>query len=172
MRSFYSKDEMLVAVAKKKPRLQALVDQVTQMSWEEIKALQEPLWVREALEILKQANGKSQKERLADILRHAEEQEAKVRAQPQPTYEIRIWDCDPDFVGYENLDRSWKIQVETGDTFAILTDGQVKFGDQLVTVGEEDRFNLFHKSKLVGYMTLANYNGFHRELLNQKHKNP
>ena len=160
-----------MAVAKKKPRLQALIDRVTEMSEEEIKALQEPLWVREALEILRQANGRSQKIRIAEIIERAEEQEALIRSQPQMTYEVRIWDCEPDFVGYEGIDRSWKIQVETGDTFVIITEHQVKFGDQLVTVGHEDQFNLYHKSKMVGYMTLANYNGFYRELINQKHKN-
>lgn len=172
MRSFYSKDEMLVAVAKKKPRLQALVDRVTQMTQEEIQALSEPLWVREGLEILRQADGKSQKTRLQEILQRADEQEAAARSAPQPTYEVRLYNVSAtEYVGTKTDERSWEIQVQYGDTFAIISEGQVKFGDSLLCVSEIDMKYLMSSSKLVGYMTLQNYNGFHRELLNRKHKN-
>ena len=172
MRSKYSVDEFLLAVAKKKPRLQALVDGVAQMTEADIDALSEALWVRQALKILKLSGGKGQLERLQDIVRQADEADAKLAALPKRTYEVRLWDCDPDFVGTDpGYQNGWKIQVEAGDSFMIFEDNQVRFGDSVLTVDEFNMTPLMMKSKLIGYMTLDNYRGFHRALLNQRHKN-
>lgn len=169
MRSCYSKDEMLLAAAKKKPRLQALVDGVTQMTETEIEALSEALWVREALKILKASGGKGQKERLDDILKAADEADAKAAALPKQTYEVRLWDCDETFLGSNKGDRDWQIQITYQDSFLIVDDDFVRFGDSVVNIGPFDRYELMQGSKLVGYMTLENYKGFHRALLNKKH---
>lgn len=171
MRSdLYSKDELLLAVAKKKPRLQALIDRVAEMSAEEITALGEPLWVRQALEILRQSNGKGMKERLRDILDAADKADAIERAKPKPTYEIRIWDGAETFLGSNNGNKDWQIQVENQDSFMIVDDEYVRFGDSMVYIGPFDRYPLMAGSKMVGYMTLDQYKGFHRALLNQKYK--
>ena len=169
MRSSYSKDEFLLAAAKKKPRLQALVDGVASMTSEEIQALSEPLWVREGLEILRQSNGKGQKERIQDILAAADEADRKLAAQPVPTYEVRLWDGPEMYLGTNKGDADWKIQVEPGDTFLIVDDELVRFSDSVLKIGAFDRYPLMQNSKLVGYMTLVNYKGFNRALLNQRH---
>ena len=171
MRSQYSKDEMLLAVAKKKPRLQALIDDVANMSSEDISALSEPLWVKEALSILKASNGVGQKERLNLILKAADDADEAAKALPEPTYEVRIWDAQDRFLGSNKGDRDWQIQVEYHDSFLIVDDVSVRFGDSVVEIGAFDRYPLMQNSKLVGYMTLIHYKGFHRALLNQKHKN-
>lgn len=171
MRTFYSKDEMLLAVAKKKPRLQALVDRVADMSPQDIETLSEPLWVKEALSILKASGGLGQKERLSLILQRADEAESEAKALPQPTYEVRLWDGQPEFIGTDmDFRHGWKIQVDTGDTFMLLDDDQVRFGDSVLRVDEWNRYPLMLNSKLIGYMTLDNYKGFHKALLNQRHK--
>jgi hypothetical protein len=170
MRSYYSKDEMLLAVAKKKPRLQALVDSVGQMSQEEIDVLSEPLWVREALKILKASGGKGQKERLNDILEECDRADQVAKSIPPATYEVRIWDCGEAYLGSNRGDKDWKILVEPQDSFLIVDDDYVRFGDSVVVVGAFDRYPLMQNSKFVGYMTLDLYKGFHRALLNQKHK--
>lgn len=170
MRSSYSKDEMLLAAAKKKPRLQALVDGVAQMTDEDIDALSEALWVRQALKTLKLSGGKGQKERLDDLVKAADEADRLKALEPVPTYEVRIWDGPETYLGSNRGDKDWKIQVETDDSFLIVDEELVRFGDSIVTIGAFDRYSLMQNSKLVGYMTLSNYNGFHRALLNQKHK--
>lgn len=53
MRSFRGPGTMLAATAKKKPRLQELIDKVTDMSFDEIEALQEKKWVIQGLMELK-----------------------------------------------------------------------------------------------------------------------
>lgn len=170
MRSFYSKDEMLLAVAKKKPRLQALIDGVANMSEEDINVLSEPLWVREALIILKASNGKGQKERLNDILEACDRADEIAKSIPPATYEVRIWDCGETYLGSNHGDKDWKILVEPQDSFLIVDDEFVRFGDSVITVGAFDRYPLMQNSKFVGYMTLDLYKGFHRALVNQKHK--
>lgn len=172
MRSSYSKDEMLIAVAKKKPRLQALIDDVGNLSSDDIKGLTEPLWVKEALSILKASGGIGQKERINLILQRADEAEAAAKALPNLTYEVRLWDGLPNFIGTDMGPHQpgWKIEVDTGDTFMLLDDDQVRFGDSVIKVDEWNRYPLMLNSKLIGYMTLDNYKGFHKALLNQRHK--
>lgn len=74
-------------------------------------------------------------------------------------------------MGSNRGDRDWKIQVQPGDSLLIVDDEQVRFSDSVVNVGEFDRYALMNNSKLVGYMNLAQYRGFHRALINQRHKN-
>jgi hypothetical protein len=172
MRSLYSKDEMLIAVAKKKPRLQALIDDVANMSSDDIQALSEPLWVKEALSILKNSNGLGQKDRINLLVQQAEEAAAIAQAAPKPTYEVRLWDGPSDFVGtdMEAHHHGWQIQVDHGDTFMIMDNELVRFGDSVIRVDEWNRHPLMLNSRFIGYMTLENYKGFNKALLNQRHK--
>lgn len=170
MRSQYSKDEFLLAAAKKKPRLQALIDRVDQMTEEDIETLSEALWVREGLKILKLSGGKGQKERLQDIVDAADIADAKAKLIPPKTYEVRLWDMHEQFLGSNHGDKDWQIQVEPGDSFLIVDDDYVRFGDSVVNIGPFDRYPLMQGSNLLGYMTLQNYKDFHRALLNRKHK--
>lgn len=170
MRSSYTKDQMLLAVAKKKPRLQALVDGVASMTLEDIQALSEPLWVKEALDILRQSGGVGQKERIDQIVQRVAEAEEAAKAIPKPTFEVRLWDAAPEYVGAEYAEHSWKIQVDTGDVFLLLPDNKVRFGDSTIPVDEHHMFPLMQFSKLVGYMTLDQFKNFKQALLNQRHK--
>jgi hypothetical protein len=172
MRSLYSKDEMLIAVAKKKPRLQALVDNIANMSSDDIAALSEPLWVKEALSTLKSTNGLGQKARINQILERSETLAAEARVLPTPTYEVRLWDGSSEFVGtsMEVHHHGWQIQVDNGDTFMIMDDDLVRFGDSVIRVDEWNRYPLMLNSRFIGYMTLENYKGFHKALLNQRHQ--
>ena len=170
MRSQYSKDEFLLAVAKKKPRLQDLIDRVDQMTDEDIDALSEALWVKEGLKILKLSGGKGQKERLNDILDAADKADELARQIPPQTYEVRLWVGPEEFLGSNHGDKDWQIQVETDDSFLIIDDDYVRFGDSVIHVGPFDRYPLMLNSNLLGYMTLQSYKSFHRALLNRKHK--
>lgn len=170
MRTNKSPLEFMRTVAKKKPRYQELLDNVFKMSEAEINALQEPLWVREALRSCRKEDDTKMyvDARLAQVIA-AEERAAE---QPKPTYEVRVWDTGSGYVGTDAYGEipGWKIEMNSGDSFAIIDDTMVRVGDSMVRVGEYDRTPLMHQSKFVGYMTLENYKGFHRALLNQKHK--
>lgn len=156
------------AVAKKKPRYQELLDNVFKMSPSDIDALPEPLWVRQALHSCRDQDSRDVyvAGRLARVIQ-AEEEQAK---QPKPTYEVRIWDGMSAFVGSNRGDRDWKIEVQAGDSLLIVDEDKVRFGDSVLELGHFDRPFLMQHSKMVGYMTMDNYRGFHRALLNQKHK--
>lgn len=174
MRSHYSKDEMLLAVAKKKPRLQALIDGVQEMSQSDIEQLNESLWIREALLILKKSNGKGQKQRLQDLLDRTIEAERAATDIPKPTFEVRIWDIGDDFIGESNLrnaGQKYQIEIKKGDALLILDDDRIKVQDTLIYSGEFERTKIMYGSTFVAYMNLENYSGFVQCLLNQKHKN-
>lgn len=169
MRTSKSPLEFLKAVAKKKPQLQELLDNVFKMSPAEIDALPQPLWVRQALHSCRSADDTSMY--VAGRLAQAIEAEKRAAELPESTYEVRVWDCDPQFVGGDGSHlNQWKIEVSKGDSFLIVDEELVRFGDPVVKVGEAERYKLMQCSKFVGYMTLPNYKGFHRALLNQKHK--
>jgi hypothetical protein len=168
MRSGKSPLEFLKIVAKKKPQLQELVDNVFKMTHDEIDALSQPLWIRDALKSARAVEDRDMyvKARLAQAI--AADEEAK--SLPKPTYEVRVWDSAPAFIGGAGYgDKEWKIEVNTGDSFLIADDEFVRFGDSVLRVGEFERYPMFAGSKFIGYMTLDNYKGFHRALLNQKH---
>jgi hypothetical protein len=168
MRSDKSPEDFLIAVAKKKPRLQAYIDNLQNMSDTDIDTIPEQLWIKQALKKLKHFG--SQSDRLKELLDRTIAAEAAAKEIPSKTYEIRIWDCDKQFIGTESdLGRGWKIEVEPGDSFMILEDDLVRFGDSVLKVDEFNRYPLLQFSKFVGYMTLDNYRGFHRVLLNKKH---
>jgi len=169
MRSSKDPVEYLKIVAKKKPQLQELIDNVFKMSPVEIDALSQPLWIRQALHNFRTHDDREMyvSARLAQVIQ-AEKEAAEL---PQPTYEVRIWDCGDTFIGGDGgTINQWKIEVASGDSFLIVDEDLVRFGDPVIRVGEAERYPLMQGSKFVGYMTLANYKGFHRALLNQKHK--
>jgi len=172
MRSNQSPEDYLKVVAKKKPRLQALLDNVDTMTQEAIDALGEPLWIRQALSNLKKNEGMTlsmyTQARINQAIA-AEEEAAKL---PKPTYEVRIWDSNNGYVGTEmqGSQSGWKIEMNPGDSFAIIDDHTVRVGDSMIRISEFDLTPLMHLSKFVGYMTLQNYKGFHRALVNEKHK--
>lgn len=174
MRSLYSKDELLIAVAKKKPRLQDLIDQVGKMTDQEIDEISEPLWIKEALKTLKTSNGVGQKQRLQSIMNSTIESENLARDLPPPIYEVRIWDGDPTFIGGPStISRvnSFQIEIVPGDPILILDDYQIKVQDSVISSGYWERTAILYNSKPVDYMTLENYRGLVRYLLNQKYKN-
>jgi hypothetical protein len=127
--------------------------------------------VREALLILKESSGVGQKQRLQNIVQDWEKREREARSAPQPTYEVRLWDGQSEFVGSEtyNGHHSWKIQIEAGDTFIVINDHQVRFGDSTLLVDHASMTILNGGSRLVGYMTINHYKGFKQALLNQRH---
>ena len=174
MRSSYSKDELLLAVAKKKPRLQSLIDDLENLNDHEIDQLSESNWIKEALKILKSSGGVGQKERIHNVVQRTIEAEQRSKNLPPPTYEVRIWDGPPTFIGIPSTTSrvsSFQIEIENGDPLLILDDHQIKVQDSVISSGPWERMALLHNSKPVSYMTLENYRGLVRYLLNQKYKN-
>lgn len=171
MRTDKSPEDFLLAVAKKKPRLQAYIDNLANMSDTDIENIQEQLWVKKALNKLKYHG--SQSSRLADLLARTIEAEKLAAQAPKETYEVRLWDCESTFIGHSSLynDNKFQFQIERGDCFMIVESGEtLRIGNTVVKTDHFEMTPLLHRSSFVGYMTLDNYRGFCRELLNKKHK--
>jgi hypothetical protein len=171
MRSSSSPDVLLVAAAKKKPRLQALLDSLPEMSDEDIEDVAEPQWVRQALKLIKGRGMRTQKQMLSDLVAATDEAEKNAKELLATTvYEVRIWQSSEQFIGGTGSKHSWKIQLEPGDSFMIIDNEFVRFGDSVLWVDAFERYPLMMNSEFAGHMTLDGYKGFHRALLNQKHK--
>jgi hypothetical protein len=168
MRTSKGSDDYLLIVAKKKPRLQALVDSLPQLTQGDIDALTEPLWIRQALTRLKEADGKGQAERVQEIVDAAIARENAAALLPKPTYEVRLWSDAPKFIGDMNPQgNTWTIEIMTNDVCLLLDDHTVKVGDSVIKI--MDMQSVIRGSKLVGYMNLVQYKGFCQALLNQRH---
>lgn len=175
MRTNLSPEDYLKVVAKKKPRLQALIDTVDTMTQEEIDAVSEPLWIRQALTKLKANEGQTQSMYVQARINQAIAAEEEAARIPKPTYEVRVWDQPAGFVGTESNGKvanlpNWQIEISTGDSLMIINENYIRVADSTIAVNHRMMDYLEKQSKFVGYMTLDGYKGFHRALLNQKHK--
>jgi hypothetical protein len=169
MRSGLDPTDYLVIVAKKKPRLQALLDSLGQLTQEDILALSEPLWVKDALSRLKESNGVTQAMRVQAIVERAIAAEEAAMSLPKRTYEVRLWDQPSKFVGDTNaMGNSWTMEILTNDVCLVLGDHSIKVWDSVI--GITDIQTIIRSSRMVGYMTLEQYKGFCRALVDQRHK--
>lgn len=171
MRTTKDPIDFLIAVAKKKPQLQALIDDVFNMSYDEIAALSQPLWIREALRKYKEREGNSPNMYAMARLNQVIAAEEAAAALPPKTYEVRLWDCNSEFIGNsQTTSHSYQYEIHSGDAFILLEDDYIKVGSTVLYIGPFDIQSVFCRSKLIGYMTRDQYMGFHQALLNQRHK--
>lgn len=166
MRSMYSKDVLLKDVAKKKPRLQAILDNLSQYSDEQLDSLSEPLWIRQAFKILKQTGGLDQKERMTELIRSFETREAFNRSNmtQYPVYWNKV-ESGLKYRSNHNIPVTGWIALEPNSSFMVM-DGAIKIGSHLVTgVYDLDTSN----AELLSMMTLPTYLAFNQEIINRKY---
>ena len=173
MRSMYSKDELLKQTAKKKPRLQALIDGLDSMSKEEIMNLSEPLWVRDALVVLKETNNKSQKERKIEFVAEMNEKERLSRAQEvSATYDVRLWTSELSFFKGSTLDgsRGWEVEIKHGEPFMVKDSNVILVAGEFYRLSQTEMLRIVDNSKYFMETTLQGYFNYYREdYLNKMH---
>lgn len=173
MRSMYSKDELLINTAKKKPRLQAYVDNVAVMSDDEIMQLNEPMWIREALKILKQTKGVGQKQRKIEFLAELDEQAKQEQMnQALAKYEIRTWSAPLGFFKGTTLDgrRGWEVEIKDGEPFLVKDSNVILVAGEFYRLSTAEMLRVSDNSKFFMEETMQGYFNYYRdEYLNKKY---
>ncbi|MCK9529440.1 MAG: hypothetical protein M0R77_02555 [Gammaproteobacteria bacterium] len=159
MRSKYTPDVLLLATAKKKPRLQELIDKLPEMSDEDINSLSVQPWIKQALGILKIRGGKDQKEYLNDLIVQANEQVAAEDRIRSDRFTVRTWNNQNDqiFAQYPGTTIKSYIEIKHGEPF-LIQDSQtiVLSGDFLnLTISEMTR--VLNNSNVFKEMTKQEY---------------
>lgn len=169
----YSKDELLKQTAKKKPRLQALIDRLDTMSNEEIANLPEPLWIRDALTVLKETKNKSQKERKIEFAAELDEKERISRAQEiSANYDVRLWTSELAFFKGSTLDgrRGWEVEIKHGEPFMIKDNNVILVAGEFYRLSPTEMLRVVDNSKFFMETTLQGYFNYYREdYLNKIH---
>jgi LPS O-antigen subunit length determinant protein (WzzB/FepE family) len=162
----YSKDELFIQTAKKKPRLQAYLDNLDSMSEEDIESLNEAIWIRDALKILKKTNGVGHKDRkikfMDDLI--AAEKERADRAAVE-TYQVRTWGGDLTFIKGTTIDRrrSWEIEVKHGEPLLFKDKDVVVIAGEFFILSTQEMYRVNDNSKLLGEFTLQGYFNYYKE---------
>lgn len=173
----YSKEEFLVIVAKKKPSIQAILDNLESYTVDQIKTMtDQPLWVREALVSMrnKLAGMDDEKEALE---RASEIADQMVKASPNKSlyydedYEffVRTWTGEDRFIGSAGK-AGMEIQISHGDPIMLMTEfGKIRIGDTVVDLPASQWPVLIQNSQPLGKYTRLAYHEMHQAYLRKKH---
>lgn len=162
----YSKEELLIATAKKKPRLQALIDNLDDLTENQINELNEALWVKQALLRFKETKGTTQKQRLAQIWANAQAAEEKAYNDRMLTYEVRKWNSGSSSIdgmvpGRESV--SWVVELKDGEPFLIRTDRMFVISGEFYKLSDNDWAKVVAGSEFFQNMTLQSYFNYYNE---------
>ncbi len=166
MRSTYSPDVLFVASAKKKPRLKALLDALPSMSEEDIENLNEPLWIKKSLTILKIRGGKDQKEFLNDLILQANAQVAKEDAiRSQKTFQIRNWNNQNDqiFAQYPGTTIKAYIEIKHGEPLLIQDELTIVLSGEFLQLTKQEMSRIISNSDSFSEMTLQGYFNYYKD---------
>lgn len=167
-RSVIHNQDVFFQKMKKKPALQAILDNLSTYTVEDLKSLpDQPLWIREALVKLHSRGGvtsEAEAERIADLMQAASAPEA-----PDPPREVRVWQAADAFLG-GGLHGSFAFEVQTNDIMLLLpprrdvsngrasTHYEVKVAYTVIKLDASQWTMLLANSALVGMMTTDAYN--------------
>lgn len=154
------------AIAKKKPKLQEVIDNIEDYSAEEIDALKGyQAWIRKHLKL-----------HLKDIL--AKQRDARVIASlniPTPAAADRGAGLTHDTYQYEGTQQyvvqngpSFTYEVDPGDLFLIYNETYVKMNSTMVACTNAELNDLIKSSKLLGKKSIIDYNIHLQEVLDEK----
>lgn len=172
MRSTYSKDQLFVTAAKKKPRWQAHIDNLNNLTEDDIEKLDEPMWVRQSLSILKQCDGLSQKERLQKIWNNAQKAADEELARAAEEYEIRLWTGGTDSFKGLTMDnrRSWEIEIVPGEPFMVRDNDVIIISGEFYRLSNSEMFKMVDNSKHFMEATIQGYFNYYKDTyLKNKH---
>lgn len=163
----YSKDELLIQTAKKKPRLQAYIDGLASLDESDIMALSEPAWIREALIILKQNNEKGQKQRKIEFLAHLDQQ-TKMDQHLQATakYDIKIWSTELSFFKGTTMDgrRTWEVEIKEGEPILIKDNDVVLIAGEFYRLSSVEMARIVDSSKFLMEATIQEYFNYYKDV--------
>ncbi len=160
MRSMYSKEVLFVEAAKKKPRLQALLDNLENMTEDDINQLNEAKWIRDALLRMIETKGTTQKQRLAQIVVNATAADEKAYNDRFLVYEVRTWNSEQTTIdgrtpGWEAI--GWAVDLKVNEPFMIRSDDMFVIGGEFYKLSPSDWKKVIDGSSYFQNMTQQDY---------------
>lgn len=168
MRSHLSPIEFLQKM-KKKPALQKIMDNFDEYSIDDLKEIDQPKWIREALIQVKENHMVfNDQERMDNIEKMADIMEnSSFENKDQEEYEVRTY-----------FGSSWFPEVISGlsvefnhnDLFIVIAPKKVRISSTILGLPESSWQALMQQSKQEGYMTLHEFNLFYQKKMNDKYQ--
>lgn len=150
---------------KKKPALQAIIDNLDSYTEDQLKVIQgQPLWIREQLVKLKQNNGEFSRtpEEIADAMQAASLAVKVV----EDEYEVRVMDID---VWVNTGPHTMTTLVPAGDAILVVDQTKIMHGYTDTRVDANSYQQLVTGSKTQGDFTRSEYKQIYQRMVSQKH---
>ena len=173
----YSKEEFLVIVAKKKPAIQAILDNLDSYTVDQLKNISDqPLWVREALVGLKEktrkdledAEARKRAETIADQMEKASPQQSLYYDENHEFF-VRRWVSDDRYLKVHTSMRL-DILVNYGDPILLMAEyGKIRIGDTVYNLPSTEWPMLIQNSEPMGKYTRLSYHEMYQDHLSKKY---
>lgn len=154
---------------KKKPALQAILDNLDNYTSEQLEWVDQPKWIREELQNLKLRDGQYASQT-------AEALAAQMEHEPvhdNTKHDVYKYEGPEDFFETKNSGQfSFEIQLSPGDTYIVVSADTIRSGDHQNVLTNGALWKLYQSSVHVDKMTLDTYRHYHRQQINMKHGNP
>lgn len=147
---------------KKKPPLQAILDDLENMSMEDIDACGQALWIRQHLHTMKREADPCFDETIEDIAN----QMMNVTFTENKDFEVREYTGGNRFVGTQG---TFQIEANYGDLFQI-TDTGVVWGTSNLKVTPQEAAALLQESNFIDNMDALKYRSYIQDKLKSKYK--
>lgn len=147
---------------KKKPALQAIIDNIDNYTVEELLAVKgQPQWIRQQLVKMK-APGPSMDniEKIADMM--------MVEPQPPKEYEVRKWNGGTWFMP-SGISGKMKVEITPGDCFLILEPGRAKIQSAISRMTQTDWAYFLQNTQYIDNMTTNDFIRFSNTQATSKH---
>lgn len=159
-------------VAKKKPALQAAIDNIDMLTESEINAMVEyQVWIRKHLLSIKKAKEeeilKAEKEKADDELVGGLNIPAAA-SEVYPSNEVYRY-TGGDVVINASGTNAFAFDVSSNDVFMVIDDEYLKINSVAIKCVGKDRETLKNNSIFVDRKTITEYNAYLQEILNAKH---
>jgi len=154
-------DHML-SVAKKKPGLKEIVDNIVSYDDEKINSVQFPLWIKKRL--IQYRDIEATKHRMQDL--HIPAPKDTVHS----LHGVYKYTGPTALINDDSINNGrMQYEVDCGDIFLICDEQYIKFNSMVVYCVGGDREQIVNNSKFIDNMLIAQYNELLQEALTEKH---
>jgi hypothetical protein len=165
MRSTIDSPAVFFRKMKKKPALQAILDNLDKYSEEELACISgQPLWIRECLVQLKRNSGQYAltRDEIADKMTQEPVLETEL------TGEVLEWVKDFGWIGWGKDGSRFVTELKAGDLLFLVSDTECYTGDIRITLSPEYRKDLANGAISKGSMTRDAYRELYKAALAKK----
>lgn len=151
---------------KKKPALQAIIDNILSYTEEQLSEITgQPLWIREELVRMRRNNGQylMTPEEIVDAM------QGSTPVLEEQTGEVLEWIAETGWLGADNGRQKFETEIDTGDLLFLVANDRCYSGDMIIMLDAANHSKLVASAVSKGRMTRSDYDADHQEHLLKKH---